>query len=128
MPGWREGCSEASSKVPAQHASAHRPHRRLSVRMSASLLNLAAVPGAAGQPGAAPGAAQGIAQQGANAAQAQGPLAGFEALLAAFFGDQGLTAQAGATGAPDQGPLALLAAGAKITDGKAAKPGDAAKP
>ena len=96
--------------------------------MSASLLNLAAVPGAAGQPGAAPGAAQGIAQQGANAAQAQGPLAGFEALLAAFFGDQGLTAQAGATGALDQGPLALLAAGAKITDGKAAKPGDAAKP
>jgi hypothetical protein len=92
--------------------------------MSASLLNLASLSGAAAQPGAATG----IAQQAAQAAQAQGPLAGFEALLAAFFGDQGTAATTpGAPGAATtaQGPLALLAgqapAGGKPTDAKAAK-------
>src|SRR5580765_5755508 len=69
-----------------QHASAQSTYLRLSVRMSASLLN------AATMPGAQPGASVGIAAQAAQAAQANGPMAGFEALLAAFFGDQGLTA------------------------------------
>ncbi len=50
--------------------------------MSAPLLNLAA------PPGAQPGAGQGIAAQAAQAQQAQGPMAGFEALLAALFGGQ----------------------------------------
>jgi len=93
--------------------------------MSASLLNVATLPGAgSGQPGAA-GSSGGIAQQAAQAAQAQGPLAGFEALLAAFFGDQG-TGQAGAAAgtAAAQGPLlfAAQAQGAgKAADGKAGK-------
>ena len=51
--------------------------------MSANLLNTAAMPGAV------PGASVGIAAQAAQSAQGQGPLAGFEAMLAAFFGDQG---------------------------------------
>jgi flagellar hook-length control protein FliK len=55
---------------------------RLSLYMSAPLLNLAA------QPGAQTGANQGIAAQAAQAQQAQGPMAGFEALLAALFGGQ----------------------------------------
>src|SRR5438067_582905 len=59
--------------------------------MSASFLNLASAPGA----GAQAAGGQGIAQQATQAAQAKGPLAGFEALLAAFFGDQGLTPPAG---------------------------------
>ena len=49
--------------------------------MSASLLN-AATP---------PGASVGVAAHAAQAVQANSPMAGFEALLAAFFGDQGLT-------------------------------------
>jgi Meckel syndrome type 1 protein len=80
---------------------------------------------------AQPGAATGIAQA-AQAAQAQGPLAGFEALLAAFFGDQGTATAGGAGGAgaaAAQGPLALFAAqtqaGGKAADGKTGKAGGA---
>src|SRR5947209_8091916 len=87
--------------------------------MSASLLNAATAPGSVP-------AGAGIAAQAAQAAQAKGPMAGFEALLAAFFGDQGLTApavagQAAGIAAAQPGGVAALA-GAPIvkTAGKAA--------
>jgi flagellar hook-length control protein FliK len=73
--------------------------------MSAPLLNLAA------QPGAQPGAAQGIAQQAAQAQQAKGPMAGFEALLAALFGDQ-------AVGVVDPNAAAATAGAGGKTAGK----------
>ncbi|MFL5297210.1 MAG: flagellar hook-length control protein FliK [Phenylobacterium sp.] len=91
--------------------------------MSASLLNLAALPGA----GAQPGASQGIGAQAAQAGQAKGPLAGFEALLAAFFGDQGTTDPSAAASAPGQaaaavqGALALAGKGPAAGDGKDSK-------
>ena len=80
--------------------------------MSASLLNLAALPGAGPQPGQA----QGIAQQATHAAQAHGPLAGFEALLAAFFGDQGAGEAATAAAGQAQGALVAQAAATKAGD------------
>ncbi len=93
--------------------------------MSASLLNFTA------QPGAQPGASQGIAAQAAQVGQAKGPLAGFEALLAALFGDQSVgvgivdpNAAAGLTGTKSAGKG--LAAGKVGTGGAKgqAKAGD----
>jgi hypothetical protein len=77
--------------------------------MSASLLN------AATMPGSQPGASVGIAAQAAQAAQANGPMAGFEALLAAFFGDQGLTV-------PTLAGPALPGQALAVTPGAAATP------
>ena len=85
--------------------------------MSAPLLNFAAQPGAqsvanqsVANPSGAnqPGAGQGIAAQ---AQQTQGPVAGFEALLAALFGDQ-------AVGVVDPNAAATTAATAGKTPGK----------
>jgi hypothetical protein len=99
--------------------------------MSASPLNVANLPGPSAGPAGMPGAATGIAQQATQAAQAQGPLAGFEALLAAFFSGQGTATTPGAAATPPgtavaaQGPAAAPGGqaqpGAKPTDGKAAK-------
>jgi hypothetical protein len=92
--------------------------------MSVPAYNTASAPA---QPGSSATAAQGIGAQAAQAAQGHGPLAGFEALLAALFGDQG------AEGAANAGALLLGKAGGKVgtagtaaaNDGKAKTAGDA---
>jgi flagellar hook-length control protein FliK len=87
--------------------------------MSANLLNTAALPSAV------PGAGAGIAAQAAQAAQGHGPLAGFEAMLAAFFGDQGLVAPAvGPAVVAGQPVVAGAGAAAGKTAGKTASAAD----
>ncbi len=99
--------------------------------MSVSAPNPAASP-APGSSSAAGAAGTGVAGQTAHA---HGPLTGFEALLAAFFGAQGATGDGtGGTGGAGAGPFLLgklagkIAAGDKATgpDGKT-KAGDDAK-
>ena len=79
--------------------------------MSVDLLNSAA------PPGQSPGAASGLGAQAAQAAQAKGAMAGFEALLAAFFGDQGpATDGTPGGGAVVAGLVGQTGLGTKATD------------